>query len=481
LRHRLKQQRDEEEAKVEAEEVAQAAERFKNVGADLNEWEEKHGDGASPKTPGTGGYGTSLEPFEYQDNRSSVQLPSLGFEEGRRAHKTSSTASLLMRHERYESLPLQSPTADNSPTTLKFPGLGLEEMLSPDHAKPQSADDAELESKLKLLEEVKRARESLHSSLERIRAGTPTPSVNQGLPSPTTSVTPGIGRPTSAMATSVEMRSRRGSATSSRLLDDQPRVATQSEWDQYVQSRNVITPPVNHSPGLQTSGAMGRGASQNSQYAVVSDGVARAVDRRERTTFMMELSGNEEWGTRETLAAAPASVGMGRRALSYHETPAAHLSYEGRPQYGESGSYASGHADYPTRSRQSSGPRSMTQEELAERHRKRLSALQEPVTAKIREPLEVASARAEWGKQKRIERAEMQKREADRLAQVQERERKGPSVDKKEVLKSTDEWRRSIASGLDRVAGPTVPVNAARPAPGSDRRMSHRASAYLAN
>jgi Mg-chelatase subunit ChlI len=196
---------------------------------------------------------------------------------------------------------------------------------------------------------------------------------------------------------------------------------------------------------------------------------------------MMELSGTEEWGTRETLAAAPASVGMGRRALLYHETPAAHLSYEGRPQYRESGLYASGHGDYSTRSRQSSGPRSMTQEELAERHRKRLSALQEPVTAKIREPLEVASARAEWEKQKRIERAEMQKREAERLAQVQERERKGPSVDKKEVLKSTDEWRRSIASGLDRVTGPTVPVNAARPAPGGDRRMSHRASAYLAN
>lgn len=385
-----------------------------------------------------------------------------------------------MRHERYESLPLHSPTADNSPTTLNFPGLGLEEMLSPDHNKPQSADDAELESKLKLLEEVKRARESVHSSLERIRAGTPTPSVNQALPSPTTSATP--GRPTSAMATSVDMRSRRGSATSSRMLDEQPRVATQSEWNQYVQSRNVITLPVNSSPGLQTSGAMGRGASQNSHYAVVSDSVARAVDRRERTTSMMELSVPEDWGTRETLAAAPASVGMGRRALSYHETPAAHLSHEGRPQYRESNSYASNHGDYPSRSRQSSGPRSMTQEELADRHRKRLSALQEPVTAKIREPLEVASARAEWEKQKRIERAEMQRREADRMAQVQERERKGPNVDRREVLKSTDEWRRSIASGLDRAAGPTFPINAARPEPsGGDRRMSRRASAYLAN
>jgi hypothetical protein len=423
---------------------------------------------------------TSPNSFDYQEtNRSSIQLPALGFEEGRRAGKTSSTASLLMRHERYDSLPLHSPTADNTPTTLNFPGLGLEEMLSPDaRITPAAAatGDAGLESKLKLLEEVKRARESVHSSLERIRAGTPTPSVNQALPSPTTSVTPGLARPVS----SVDMRSRRGSATSSRMLDD-PRLATQSEWDDYVQSRKVITPPVNNSPSLNTP-AMIRGASQNSHYAVVSDSVARAVNRRERTTSMMDLSVPEqgEWGPREMLETTPASVGMGRRALSYHEAPA-NVSYEGRPQYRESNSYASmrDSGEYASRSRQSSGPRTMTNEELAERHRKRLSALQQPVTAKIREPLEIANARAEWERQKKIERIQMQKREAERLAQLAEREKKGPAVDKKEVLKSTDEWRRSIASGLDRAARPSAPAAVARPS-GGDRR-SHRASTHLAN
>jgi len=121
----------------------------------------------------------------------------------------------------------------------------------------------------------------------------------------------------------------------------------------------------------------------------------------------------------------------------------------------------------------------MTNEELAERHRKRLSALQRPVTAKIREPLEIANARAEWERQKKIERIQMQKREAERLAQLAEMEKKGPAVDKREVLKSTDEWRRSIAMGLDRVAGPSVPPAAARPVGGE--RRSHRASTHLAN
>jgi hypothetical protein len=131
----------------------------------------------------------------------------------------------------------------------------------------------------------------------------------------------------------------------------------------------------------------------------------------------------------------------------------------------------------------------MTYEELSDRHRKRLSALQEPVTAKIKEPLEVATARAEWEKQKRLERAEMQKREAERLAIMQEREKRGPVVEKKEVLKSTDEWRRSIATGLDKMAapgpalsGPAYPAPSAqgRPAAGG-KRMSHRTSTHFAN
>jgi hypothetical protein len=131
----------------------------------------------------------------------------------------------------------------------------------------------------------------------------------------------------------------------------------------------------------------------------------------------------------------------------------------------------------------------MSTEELAQRHRTRLSALQEPVTAKIREPLEIASAKAEWERQKRLERAEMRKREADRLAELQEREKKGPSVDKKEVLKSTDEWRRSIASGLDRVAAQGSGSGSGRVpeqyrhsgSGGGDKRMSRRVSAHLAN
>jgi hypothetical protein len=121
----------------------------------------------------------------------------------------------------------------------------------------------------------------------------------------------------------------------------------------------------------------------------------------------------------------------------------------------------------------------MTNEELAERHRKRISALQEPVTAKIREPLEIANAKAEWERQKRIERAQMQKREADRLAQLAEREKKGPSVDRKEVLKSTDVWRRSIASGLDLAA--TSGVGRQGAGGGGGEKRSKRASTHLAN
>jgi hypothetical protein len=343
-------------------------------------------------------------------------------------------------------------------------------MLSPEIGQSNQTSDPELESKLKLLEEVKRARESVHSSLEKIRAGTPTPTLGADN-SPTTSTFP--MRPTSALASSIDLRSRRGSTSSSRVLDaNLPRATTASEWDHYVQSRNVITPPVILSPGLSTSGAMQRGSSHNSQYAVVSDSVARAVDRRERTTSMMDLAAPDQWGSRETLDNAPQHTSMGRRAMSFHEQQPA------RPHQRDS--YRPGEpASSEVRTRHSSGPRAMTYEELSDRHRKRLSALQEPVTAKIREPLEIANAKAEWERQKRLEKAEMQRREAERQASIQAREKRGPAVEKTEVLKSTDEWRRSIAGGLDKMAGPAYPAAAERRPPA--KKMSHRASTHFAN
>jgi hypothetical protein len=101
----------------------------------------------------------------------------------------------------------------------------------------------------------------------------------------------------------------------------------------------------------------------------------------------------------------------------------------------------------------------MTYDELSERHRKRISQLQDPVTSKMREEVEIAAARERWEKQKRIEREEMRRREQEKAARLREREREGADVEgmrrvkeRGEVIRSTDEWRRSVHSGLSGMA-----------------------------
>jgi hypothetical protein len=91
----------------------------------------------------------------------------------------------------------------------------------------------------------------------------------------------------------------------------------------------------------------------------------------------------------------------------------------------------------------------MTYEELSERHRKRISALQNPVSSAMKEEEDLRLAREKWERQKREERAQMQRKEqSGGHARDVQRDR-AKVEEKQEVLKSTDEWRRSVHSGLD--------------------------------
>jgi len=70
LQKRLKQMREEEEARIEAEEVSKAAEKFKNVGSELDEWEEKHGKGSTgTSTPREHGSNTVLSQLGYTEDQ----------------------------------------------------------------------------------------------------------------------------------------------------------------------------------------------------------------------------------------------------------------------------------------------------------------------------------------------------------------------------------------------------------------------------
>ncbi|ORY28458.1 hypothetical protein BCR39DRAFT_468244 [Naematelia encephala] len=459
LQKRLKQMRDEEEARIEAEEVSRAAERFKNVGSELNEWEEKHGKGSM----GTG----STPPSTLQLDRTSVVLPQLGFDEDQ-GRRTSSALSLLPPVETrslYDSLPLNSPPLENgTPTTGRF---SMMEELNTDQAVfPSPAlTDPELESKMRLLDEVKRAREEVRTSLDKLRATTPTPSLAGRLdraimtPTPTLSVM-GLGDP----------MQRQSSGASSRVLDyaDKPRITSQSEWDQYISERKLITPPALASPATPASAALTFApAMRHSQYAIISEGSSRFSDRRERTTSMLEprVSDFGPFASQARIDTYPVSQPMpSRRASSMVSLDNERAETYRNSQLGPPVILGSAARPYDEPVSRPMVQRTMTYEELAERHRKRLSKLQEPVTAKMREQVDVAEAKAKWEREKRMEREEMRRKEREKAgagisSSSSVMNKRDMGVERQEVLKSTDEWRKSVGGGLDAI-GIVPPVGA---------------------
>jgi hypothetical protein len=534
LQKRVNQMREEEEARTDAIEVSKAAERFKNVGSELQEWEDKHGSGSSAVRPGSS---TPLSPYELldapspattvDDGRGGLVRPSFPRGDDSDRRRASSTMSLLHRDDRdrgtYDSLSLHSPPLQHTPSSAHF--SGLEELLAPEvTAKTLSAPvtDPELESKIRLLEEVKKAREEVRGSLDKIRsnANTPTPSMaRSGALSPTYIPT-GAGNRVSSYSGSESEMDRRASIASSRILDhpertrisshssSPPGISTQpqSEWESYLAERRLVSPSsIGSTPGARTSANLVSNATRLSMHGAVSGEMDSSAGRRERTTSMMEPQMTSEWGVREELRSPPRAALSHhysnddiRRTASFHERPSSFAESHRERQYSNGsitkstpmgppliiGSAAgpmphSASATLPSNRPSPTAPgmgsrsqsmnmrpqqqRTMTYEEHADRHRQRLSKLQDPVTAKMKEEVDLARAKAQWERQKKREAEEMKKREeakaiaavaAPRAQEGHEAEqRRGSGLAKEEALRNADEWRRSIHTGLDGMAG----------------------------
>lgn len=143
-------------------------------------------------------------------------------------------------------------------------------------------------------------------------------------------------------------------------------------------------------------------------------------------------------------------------------------------------------------SRPASMQRTMTYEELADRHRKRISKLQDPVSSKMKEEVALAEAKEKWERQKRAEKVEMRRREAEGMLRQKEGERvtPGPVWGRGDGAKKAEEWRRSVHTDLN-MAGQTGQPQRASKGPGQmgqgeqpvgmAGRNSRRMSSHLAN
>lgn len=505
IQKRLREAREEEEMRLEAEEVSRAAENFKNIGTDLAEWEEKHGKGAGNVSglPGSSSSfhdgSTSQLPILQHGQASGSHLPPIGTE----------------ARGLYSELPLHSPPVGRefgTPTTAHFDVEELKDNSTPRTLAARPAmTDSELEDKLKLLEEVKKARESIRGSIDELRKQTPTPSLGGRLDPGSSSrpITPAYslngrndGRPVSVASrlddfdprgrkmsnssshildppdkaryrppstTSTRlldithdtpqtdlddvgpMRTRQHSSMSSRLLDvtHSRRVsdgsrniaspqASPTEWDQYVSDRKIIAPSQHANPyGRAGADMANRRDKTTSMIDLSAPPISRSAshdDRRSRTLSMLDPGVPSCSGQYHTMSSSRS------RDPSLNEPYAPGLI---------TGS-ASSRGGAQNQHRTSVQHRSMTYEELSDRHRKRISALQNPVSSAMKEEEELRLARERWERQKKEERAQMQRKQQQGASGVRDVERdRARGEEKQEILKATDEWRRSVHGGLD--------------------------------
>lgn len=473
LSKRRKQLRDEEAARIEAEEVARAAENFKNVDAELAEWEGHHGDGSST---------TKLYSEKDPDELSYMRRPSLSAFPSTTPVLTSNSAS---------SKPKQDYLSDSGgyqpvPTTTRRVSLmeemgfategGTKEVDLGDPCPTPGGDKApsselgagdELEEKLRLLAEVRKARQSIRSSMDQLRTsnnGTPG-SIGSLGDRPRSSM--GFGEQRSFTPAPSDTRSRHNSVASSILLDrvrhdsslsshdsrdrlnsidrlrhssfdagrglsttesdperwrlsygggsDGPPVTEirpiaepkepklpepkqpsewelrQAEFEQYKQERQIVSPPPPKPAPLPTVPAV----------TAVSDSVARAMNRRTNmdgtmstvVTGAKEMTPGQQYGAE--LSRAISTQEAERRAAA-----AAALA-----------------AQRQAREQRARSARSMTTEELAERHREMLNRMQDQASAPIREQMALAEAREQYERQQRIDR-ELQRRKEAEAAQA---------------------------------------------------------------
>ncbi|TYJ58860.1 hypothetical protein B9479_000292 [Cryptococcus floricola] len=537
LSKKLKHIQEEEEAKIEAAEVARAAERFKNVGVELEEWEGKYG------VNGTGGEVVEDREKQYAAyeagyrerqasaqaaDRSSVLLPQLGLDDSldsrpseetsfTHTRQASSTLSLLNHDSLSRPRPssslslLRQPSAPGAkdkkgvyesvnpdtptPTGSMFGNLGMEELKLDLDTSPRSdpsyrpapgmSTDDDLEEKIRLLDDIKKARESLRGSLDMLRSGTPgSSSLGENDRERRYSSASGKlldnprGRTTSVGSMPLSGRSTPLEPVMTRPLNDVVRPAKEapkSEWDAYLASRQIVTPTPtsphssSHSPypaqptSATSSYFPSRERPRESEYIDMPVSVARGIEERRKKTKSMLDQRVSDFGPREGGAGGATypqeqrhgrSEGHGRESYYGHGQHGSFSSerlLQQRP--GSSASYYQPQpSSHPPPPDQGHGPRperrsrTMSYDQLASRHRNRLSQLQMPVTHKLREGDEheekkrIEEEKKKWEIRQKEERVRAERAGRAREEGRESRAGRGEGRRKEEM----EDWRRSV-------------------------------------
>ncbi|CAE6463388.1 unnamed protein product [Rhizoctonia solani] len=425
LKRRLLEINQEQRKREEDAEIA-AAERLGAFDEQLEEWEKQHGNLAGRDFSSSG----KLTPTATADGgRPSSQFSLLN---GPKSAGLATTPGA--RSGDYFAVPLQSPKT----ATIATPEQPIVNGIS---GRPQSigalpvldlgTDDlaggaggvkrdsiARMEDIIKPSEDTAaaRRREELRAEIEALKKN-----ISQ-LKSETTG---SVNRPPSLLLDTDAGRTRTVSFDA--LGASRPRSAPlepppETEWDKYVRERKLFTPPSGVTPPIPSGTINGRPMT-----VMIPEAVADAVEMRRRRESMLEMGKLEE---------AVAAAGIpSRHTRSRTISGGAQLDLPGgSPPEGRQGQDRPTHtrqhshgppAILPPRKSMSPGPRPTdnsgrprvkTYEEMQERHREKMHALQEPLRRAEAELAELENAKGRWERSIQVERQVMERREAERRA-----------------------------------------------------------------
>ena len=466
LQRKLREIKEEQRKRDQVAEE-RAAERFAGLDEEKTEWERDH--------PTLGKHSpqdsASESPLMMKDLEAGVSSDG---DENRASTNTLVTTTMRQRYQSGVSTLMGSPPVDErqSPGVLPTMDLGVDLEAdvpqnyiaessegSDDKAKDGAGKPAimldvseelgDLKKKHELLAEI----HNIRKSIALLKSETPAPSSSSESRHPSFSSRRTLSHDIGAIAgpshprpvrthdprarvqsmdltrlTRSDLGSTIGRPTSVPLQQDE-------DWDAYVRERKLLQPPSGVTAPISPTPV-----SPVPRMAV-SPAITEALLQRQRRESSLSFSGlgvtiPEETAPAAVVAPVAAPAPTLPVSASRNQVPPRHapedIPIALRPQHRKThsqDSYAPG-VILPPRNRDSSmsfnpdSQRVMSFEELAERHKEKMRQLQAPVTQNQQEQAEVAAARARWERAKESERRAVEKRQAEKVHALAEKEAK---------------------------------------------------------
>ncbi|KZV75481.1 hypothetical protein PENSPDRAFT_680956 [Peniophora sp. CONT] len=491
-------QRKLEEIKIEqrrrdALDEAKDAERFLKIEEEKQQWERQH--------PTLGKHARTQSDYSSMALMKDVDMPGTPDTESASAFGRARRPSGLS-----EFMSTPTPTDDDVRTRSQqgfgaLPALDLGNDVESDIPKAFIAEDAknmtpaELEDyrrKQELLAEI----EGIRSSIDKLKAETPTESRSRQVSMTSrrtlsydfdTAILPEAAHPRPLHSVDPRLRASSmgaGSRLSSPGLGiGRPSSAPlkDEEWENYVRERKLLQPPSGVTPPIPTTDLPRRTPSPR---VAMSPAVQAALAQRAHRESVLDVEPQTS-GAAPMISPVPRSYHAAKRSSSY--IPPTILPPTRSPGPSQP-------------SPNSPGPRTVTYEELSQRHREKMRELQAPLTTQEKDRADVAAARARWERSRQVEKQDVERRLAERAQHVhsrsgdavEDRDRRpsrhsrslsadklavigGPSGhNKRASLMKVEDWQR-YQSQADEVA----PRRSGGPSPvpfPNERRNSHRMS-----